>query len=206
MASFSYSIKFRPGKENVAPDALPRAFCSSISMSGSKLDELHRELCCPGVTRLWHFVRARNLPYSLNDVKDVCSRCKSCAEVRPQFFSPVDGTLVKATQPMERLNIDFKGPLPSTTRNKYFLCIVDEFSRYPFCMPCADTSASTLISSLEKVFSLFGICSYVHSDRGSSLMSKEFKDYLLSRGIASSRTTPYHPQGNPQCERYNLMA
>ena len=50
---------------------------------------------------------------------------------------------------------------------------------------------------------MFGTCQYVHSDRGSSLMSRSFKDYLLRKGISTSRTTPYHPSGNAQCERYN---
>jgi len=34
-------------------------------------------------------------------------------------------------------------------------------------------------------------------------MSKELKDYLHSRGIATSHSTPYHPTGNSQCERCN---
>ena len=34
-------------------------------------------------------------------------------------------------------------------------------------------------------------------------MSREFKEYLLNRGVATSRTTPYHSIGNGQCERYN---
>jgi len=34
-------------------------------------------------------------------------------------------------------------------------------------------------------------------------MSKELKDYVHERGIAASHTTPYHPTGNSQCERYN---
>ena len=44
---------------------------------------------------------------------------------------------------------------------------------------------------------------YIHSDRGSGFMSKDLKNYLHSRGIATSRTTPYNPRGNGQVERYN---
>ena len=203
LASFSYSIRYRPGSKNVGPDTLTRAFCASVSTSESRLDVLHRELCCPGVTRLWHFVRSKNLPYSLADVKLCCSNCSTCSELKPQFFGPDSAPLIKATQPMERLNIDFKGPLPTSSRNAYFLCVVDEFSRFPFCFPCSNMSADTVIGCLDKLFSLFGTSNYVHSDRGPSLMSKRLKEYLLRKGVATSRTTPYHPQGNAQCERYN---
>ncbi|VDI32023.1 Hypothetical predicted protein [Mytilus galloprovincialis] len=44
---------------------------------------------------------------------------------------------------------------------------------------------------------------YIHSDRGQSFMSVEFKIFLQSHGVATSRTTPYSPQSNGQCERYN---
>ena len=44
---------------------------------------------------------------------------------------------------------------------------------------------------------------YVHSDRGPSVMSEELKRWLFEKGILSSRTTPYNPQGNGQVERYN---
>ena len=203
LASFSYTIRYRPGKLNVGPDTLTRASCGAISVAESRLMQLHKELCCPGVMRFWHFVRSKNFPYSLDEIKKCCSTCPTCAEVKPQFHVMKNNTLIKATHPMERLNIDFKGPLPSVSRNCYFMCIVDEYSRYPFCFACPDTSAVTVIGCLERVFSLFGTCNYVHSDRGSAFMSKRLRDYLLQKGIASSRTTPYNPMGNAQCERYN---
>ena len=203
LASFSYTIRYRPGPKNVGPDTLSRAFCAALTNSECRLKTLHQELCCPGVARLWHYVRQKNLPYSLEDVKRCCKECETCSQIKPQFFKPRQDTLIKATQPMERLNLDFKGPLPSASRNRYFLCVIDEFSRYPFCFPCSHVSAAVVISCLDKLFSLFGTCNFVHSDRGSAFMSSQLKEYLLRKGIASSRTTPYHPEGNGQCERYN---
>jgi transposase InsO family protein len=44
---------------------------------------------------------------------------------------------------------------------------------------------------------------FIHSDRGSSFMSADVKNYLASRGVATSHSTPYHPIGNGQVERYN---
>ena len=127
----------------------------------------------------------------------VCQVCK------PQFYKPPTAHLIKATQPFERLNIDFKGPLPSSSRNKYILTVVDEFSRFPFAFPCQDVSTASVISCTDQLFSIFGMPGFVHSDRGTAFMSAELTQYLHGRGIATSRTTPYNPQGNGQCERYN---
>ena len=93
----------------------------------SRLVELHRELSCPGITRLLHQVKIRNLPYSLKDVQDVCKSLSSCNEWKPNFYKPPSGKLIRATQPFERISIDFKGPLPSSklSGNKFILTIID---------------------------------------------------------------------------------
>ena len=49
----------------------------------------------------------------------------------------------------------------------------------------------------------FGIPEFIHSDRGSSFISEDLVNYLRSRGIASSRSTPYHPTGSSQVEIFN---
>ena len=201
LASFSYTIKYRPGRDNAGPDTLTRAFCSSIS--DSNLEVIHNGLCHPGVARLLHFVRSKNLPFSTEDVKKTCSSCRTCAELKPHFFLPQENTLIKATQPFERISIDFKGPLPTVSRNKYLLTVIDEYSRFPFAFACPDMHSRTVIKCLDQLFSLCGMPSIVHSDNQASFMSSELKEYLLMRGIASSKSTPYHPTGNSQVERYN---
>ena len=123
--------------------------------------------------------------------------------IEAYFYKPPASHLIKATQPFERLNLDFKGPLPTSDRNSYILTVVDEFSRFPFAFPCSDVSTATVIGCLNQLFAIFGMPAYVHSDRGASFMSKELGDYLTSKGIATSRTTPYRPQCNGQTERYN---
>jgi len=80
--------------------------------------------------------------------------------------------------------------------------VVDEYTRFPFCFACPDMLSSTVVKCLDELFSLCGMLSYIHSDLGRSLNSREAKEYLMS-GVASSHSTPFHPIGNSQVERYN---
>ena len=201
LACYNYNIIHKPGVDNVVPDALSRAYCSTTNVTN--LLTLHKELSHPGVTRMCHFIKVRNLPYTVEEVRSMTRTCKECCEVKPQFHKPTSIPLITATQPFEKLDIDFKGPLPSHDKNVYFLQVIDEFSRFPFVFPCSDLSTKTVINKLCELFSIFGMPSKIHSDRGASFMSDELKSFLSSKGIASSRTTPYHPQGNGLVEKSN---
>ena len=62
-----------------------------------------------------HFLKTKNMPVTIEEVRNLTAPCKECAECRPQFHRPQGSTLSKATQPFERLNLDLKGPLPSVS-------------------------------------------------------------------------------------------
>ena len=204
LSCYSFDIVYRPGKDNVPPDTLSRATCAAATEDS--LYNLHEALCHPGVIRLIHFVRTKNLPYSFDEIKKMTSQCRDCCECKPQYHCPERIPLIKATQPFERINIDFKGPLPTNNANKYFLMVVDEYSRFAFVFPCLDVSAITVIKCLTSLFSLVGMPAYVHSDRGASFMSREVREFLTTKGVATSRTTSYNPAGNGQAEKYNGVA
>jgi len=101
---------------------------------------------------MYHYVKAKNLLYSIEDVRRMIASCKICAEVKPQFYKPPEMHLIKATQPMDRLSIDFKGPLPSAGKNKYMLTVIHEYSRFPFGFPCRNMESQTVIYCLSQLF------------------------------------------------------
>ena len=202
LSPYSYDIVYRPGPENKGADIFSRFVCSAMLCSADMLKQLHDSLCHPGIARFHHFVRSKNIPCSVEDIRKLTSSCKTCLKMKPQYQKS-EGTLIKATQPFERINIDFKGPLPTVTNNQYILTIVDEYSRFPFAFPCANMATPTVIKCMVMLFSFFGMPGYVHSDRGPSLISEELKTFLNERGVATSRTSAYNPQGNGQVERYN---
>lgn len=56
---------------------------------------------------------------------------------------------------------------------------------------------------LEKYFVHYGLPKRMHSDQGRDFESRLIHNVLSALGVEKSRTTPYHPQGDPQPERFN---
>ena len=158
---YSFDVQHRPGRLNAAADALSRNLCAASN--SQHIYDLHESLCHPGITRFLHFIKTRNFPYSVEEVKRAISACQTCNKCKPNFHRSPPTPLIQAMKPFDRLNVDFKGPLsPSFAGNRYILIIVDEYSRFPFAFPCKDMTASTVVSCLTCLFSIFGLPKYVH--------------------------------------------
>ena len=108
MAQYDYDIIYRAGKYNCVRYTLSQSYVAS--MANTALYDIHVSLCHPGVTRFHHYIKTKNLPFSLQEVRDIVARCRICSEVKPRYLKPHSVPLIKATQPFERLSIDFKSP------------------------------------------------------------------------------------------------
>ena len=205
LACMSFEIAYRPGVYNTVSDMLSRAeqVCGAVPLGSIEvIRELHDQMCHPGVTRLCHYLRAQNIAFSVDEVRNVVSQCRTCSVFKPSFVQ-TSNTLIKATRVFERLSVDFKGPLPSCTERVYLFVVVDEFSRFPFAFPIKDTSAETAVRCLTSLFTVFGTPEFIHSDRGAAFTSAHYKEFLLQNRIAQSFCSAYNAPGNGQTERYN---
>ena len=128
-----------------------------------------------------------------------------CAETRPRFEKPEDGTLVTSTQPFERLSLDFIGPKATRPGEmKRILTVVDEYSRYLEALVVEHPDSETVIDVLSnQVFARYGLPNKVHSDRGKAFMSTDIQQFLDGCGIEISHSSKYNPAGNGQNEGYN---
>uniref|UniRef100_A0A3Q2NZR7 Integrase catalytic domain-containing protein n=1 Tax=Fundulus heteroclitus TaxID=8078 RepID=A0A3Q2NZR7_FUNHE len=105
---------------------------------------------------------------------------------------------------MELVYIDFLSLEPDSSGVSNILVVTDHFSRYAHAYPTKDQRPVTVAKVLvERFFVHYGLPARIHSDQGRDFESRLIQEFLRTLGIRKSRTTPYHPQGDPQPERFN---
>ena len=143
-------------------------------------------------------------PTMLADVTAYCDNCQRCTYAKAgKKVQPKMGTL-HAKKPLEVLAMDFTVLERSSSGLENVRVLTDVFTKFPQAIPTRDQKATTVAQVLVKeVFVRFGVPHRLHSDQGRHFKSNIVQELCKLYGFEKSRTTPYHPEGNGQCERFN---
>ena len=102
--------------------------------------------------------------------------------------------------PFQTLSLDFVGPFPPSTprRNVYLLTIKDVFTRWIEAFPLKAATAQEVARILnDEIFSRFGKCEQIHSDRGTQFTGSLLKELGQLLNIKITQTPAYNPKSNP---------
>ncbi|GFT05485.1 retrovirus-related Pol polyprotein from transposon TNT 1-94 [Trichonephila clavipes] len=118
---------------------------------------------------------------------------------------------VRSKRPLELLHMDLCGPMPTESQggNKYFLSIIDDYSRKVTVFPIRNKSDvfHTFIrfqKRAERFLSKKVIA--VRTDGGLEFCNKDMDNFLTELGVKHEVTNSYTPEMNGVAERFNLTA
>ena len=106
---------------------------------------------------------------------------------------------------MELVHIDYLTIESNKTKKDInILVVTDHFTRLAQAFVTPSQTASVVAKTLwDKFFMYYGIPEKILSDQGRNFESSLIAELCKLTGVKKLRTTPYRPQTNGQCEKFN---
>lgn len=168
------------------------------------LRSLHDDMGHMGIERTLDLVRTRFYwPKMAMDIEQKIKTCGRCVRRKTLPEKAAQLVSIKTSRPLELLCMDFLSLEPDSSNTRDILVLTDHFTKFAVALPTPNQKAKTVARCLwENYIIYYGIPERIHTDQGQDFESKLIKELCDFAGIQKSRTTPYHPRGNP-VERFN---
>jgi len=135
--------------------------------------------------------------------------CVDCVrfKIRQQHFPPIPKSRQKSSLPLDLVHSDIAYALPETTYGeKYFLVLVDDYTRYTWAYPLASRAAKEVFPILQDWLNMVqNQCDrklkVLRADRAAEYTSNEAKAWAKEHGFRLEYSAPKASQQNGVAER-----
>lgn len=130
------------------------------------------------------------------EIQRLVGSCEDCKRGKPETGNR-KGFLQSTREfhPLDKLFIDYVGPLARTKRgNRFIFVVVDAFTRFVWLIPSRGTTADISIRHLSSIFASFGPPRNLVSDNAPAFTSLGFRRFCFVHGVRHITTSPYYPQ------------
>ena len=143
-------------------------------------------------------------PKTNEDVRTHMRNCYHCLRFKQEpEQTPME--TIEMMYPLKFIHVDFLtiGSKQGPYKEINVLVITDRFTCYAQGFVTSSQSAKAVAVTLYKGFLVHcGWPERIHSDQGGCFESLLIKELCNIADVQKSRTTPYHPQGNAQVEKF----
>lgn len=170
------------------------------------MTQLHKQSGHQGIDRTVSLVRSRFYWTGMYaDISEYCKSCDRCNAAKlPHLRMRLPMSHLIATKPNEIVAMDFTLLEKSSDGRENVLVVTDVFSKFSIAIPTRDQTAVTTAKVLvNEWFMKYGVPERIHSDQGRNFEGSLIAELCKMYQVKKTRTTPYYPQGNGQCERFN---
>ena len=116
------------------------------------------------------------------DVESMIASCHTCQVTAPSSlnYQPLKMSEIPKSC-WHTLAVDIQGPYPT---GEHILLLIDYRSRYSVATLLKTITSTTVVSSLHKVFTMFGYPKRICTDNGPQFISRQFTAYLESHAMS----------------------
>ena len=144
-------------------------------------------------------------PGMSKDVRDHIRTCDRCERAKDrEDKEEIEQT--EASYPLEMVHVDLLliGGKKDVRKDINVLVVTDHFTRYAQAYLISSQTALEVAKKLyTNFFTNYGWPTKLITDQGPQFEGRLFQQLMREAEIRKIRTTPYHPEGNAQCERFN---
>ena len=142
-------------------------------------------------------------PHMATQAKEHIRRCWPCLAFKAkQPKAPLEN--IMATHPLELVHLNYLCLELGIGLEENVLVVRDHFTRYAQVYGTRTQPPQTTAKTLwDKFIVHYGLLKQILSDQGQNFECQLVADLCMLMGTWKIGTSPYHPQTNSQCERFN---